>query len=236
VQPDVSPHKRIPPATIERGDLLHCRYLWEGRVQLVHNKKLIVDFDIGRPLDPDGKYYAVVDVCFRACSLTLMPHMEIEIEASAHQQLQPKMAPQKKRRDSKRSPGFQRVESPGTAPSHTRHSLGDLPETPTTAISSRGVSSSPSSPRNTCCDSATRAGEARAREERRVERVEVSAGVSRTLAAWVAVPLHLERLTCSWGPRLLMRKEGLVLGLAIAAFSVVASLAPRRKCGQSGCC
>jgi hypothetical protein len=73
LEPNLPPHKRRPPVSIQAGDVLGCMYTNEGRLQLWHNGALILDFDIRRPLQKDADYYAVVDVCFSVYSLTLLP-------------------------------------------------------------------------------------------------------------------------------------------------------------------
>ncbi|CAK0838006.1 unnamed protein product [Prorocentrum cordatum] len=54
------------------GDELECRYGWSGRLQLWLNHDLLVDLETSRPIRADADYFAVVDVCFSATSLTLL--------------------------------------------------------------------------------------------------------------------------------------------------------------------
>jgi len=78
LQHDVPSHKRFPPANLKPGDLLECIYLNTGRIQLKLNNEIILNFDVERPIDNDADYYAVVDVCLSACSLTVMPPAQRE--------------------------------------------------------------------------------------------------------------------------------------------------------------
>jgi len=73
LQPDLPSHEREPPAEVKPGDGIECRYTWGGRIQFLVNDSMVLDFDTGRPLNEDTNFYAVVDVCFSAASLTLMP-------------------------------------------------------------------------------------------------------------------------------------------------------------------
>lgn len=57
------------------GDILRCVYTREGRIQLWLNSEKIIDFDSERQIDPSVDYYAVVDVCFNASSLTVLPSL-----------------------------------------------------------------------------------------------------------------------------------------------------------------
>lgn len=74
--PGLDPHSRRPPAPLRSGDRLDCIYTHEGQLQLVQNGKLILDFDVKRPIEKGKDYYAVADNCFSACSLTLLPFAE----------------------------------------------------------------------------------------------------------------------------------------------------------------
>jgi len=73
LQAHLPPHEREPPATIQPGDVLQCVYLKTGQVQLLLNGSAILEFDVQRPLDEACDYYAVIDVCFSAYSLTILP-------------------------------------------------------------------------------------------------------------------------------------------------------------------
>lgn len=73
LQPDVPQHQRQPPALPVKGDILECCYTWQGRLQLLLNSKVLLDFDIRRPLDPDADYYATLDVSFSLHRATLVP-------------------------------------------------------------------------------------------------------------------------------------------------------------------
>jgi hypothetical protein len=55
------------------GYVLRCVYLRSGSIQLWLNGTQLWDFDTARPIDTSEKYYAVVDVCFTATSLTVLP-------------------------------------------------------------------------------------------------------------------------------------------------------------------
>eukprot|EP00927_Polykrikos_kofoidii_P056289 TRINITY_DN50441_c0_g1_i1.p1 TRINITY_DN50441_c0_g1~~TRINITY_DN50441_c0_g1_i1.p1 ORF type:complete len:484 (+),score=58.87 TRINITY_DN50441_c0_g1_i1:37-1488(+) len=73
VEPDVPRHLRKSPATLQAGDVLECRYTQAGRIEYWLNMSLLFGFDISRPVDESVDYYAVVDVCSQAGSLTLLP-------------------------------------------------------------------------------------------------------------------------------------------------------------------
>jgi len=75
LQEHLPPHERTPPTTIQTGDVLQCVYLEQGHIQLLLNGSSILEFDVQRPLDETCDYYAVVDVCFSACSLTILPSL-----------------------------------------------------------------------------------------------------------------------------------------------------------------
>jgi len=72
LQGDIPPHKRAPPTQLRAGDLLSCAYTCEGRLQLMHNDRMILDFDVERTPEATEEYYAVIDVCFSASGLTLV--------------------------------------------------------------------------------------------------------------------------------------------------------------------
>jgi len=72
-QPDVPPHKRRAPVAVLPGDIFGCMYTKEGRLQLWRNGTLAMDFDIQRPILEDADYYAVVDVCLAAYTVSLLP-------------------------------------------------------------------------------------------------------------------------------------------------------------------
>lgn len=62
---------RCPQLSV--GDVLRCVYTLSGRIQYYLNSTVVIDFDVERVIDPASDYYAVVDVCFNACSLTVLP-------------------------------------------------------------------------------------------------------------------------------------------------------------------
>jgi len=78
LQSHLPPHERVPPSKIQPGDVLQCLYLKEGHIQMLQNGNIILEFDVQRPLDEACDYYAVVDVCFSAYSLTILPSPEAE--------------------------------------------------------------------------------------------------------------------------------------------------------------
>jgi PAS domain-containing protein len=73
LDPSLPPHKRTAPVKLQRGDVLTCKYLRNGHLILELNEEAILDFDLERPVDETVNYYAVVDVCLSAYSLTLVP-------------------------------------------------------------------------------------------------------------------------------------------------------------------
>jgi hypothetical protein len=58
---------------LRAGDTIVCRYTKEARLQLCLNGEKVLDFDVEQPPDDKVDYYAVVDVCFSACCLSLVP-------------------------------------------------------------------------------------------------------------------------------------------------------------------
>jgi len=58
---------------LSAGDVVGCMYTLDGRIKFWLNEEKILDFDTGRPIQDAAHYYAVVDVCFTAGVLTLMP-------------------------------------------------------------------------------------------------------------------------------------------------------------------
>jgi len=58
---------------LNEGDILECIYTNEGRIQLLLNSKMLLDFDVERPLDKHASYYPVVDVSGAASILSLLP-------------------------------------------------------------------------------------------------------------------------------------------------------------------
>jgi hypothetical protein len=54
------------------GDVLRCVYTRLGRIQLWLNSENIIDIDTLRTIDTQADYYAVVDACFTATSLTVL--------------------------------------------------------------------------------------------------------------------------------------------------------------------
>lgn len=81
-QAELPPHERAPPVTLEAGDLLQCTYLKEGCIQLLQNGNVVLEFDVERPIEEDCDYYPVVDICFSAYSLTVMPSAADSLPAS----------------------------------------------------------------------------------------------------------------------------------------------------------
>lgn len=71
--PEKRSHKRSAPVNLQRGDRLGCLYTTSGHIELWHNSKRILKFNVQRPVATDTDYYAVVDVCFTAYSLTILP-------------------------------------------------------------------------------------------------------------------------------------------------------------------
>lgn len=61
---------------LQVGDILECIYTWEGRIQLLLNSKMVLDFDVERPLHRNSSYYAVVDVSGAASMVSLLPASE----------------------------------------------------------------------------------------------------------------------------------------------------------------
>jgi len=73
VQTWSAPQALLADVQLQTGDVLECLYLWEGHLHLRLNGRLLVQFDIERPLNEWVDYYAVVDVCGRASTLSLVP-------------------------------------------------------------------------------------------------------------------------------------------------------------------
>mmetsp|Transcript_82785 Transcript_82785/g.146233 ORF Transcript_82785/g.146233 Transcript_82785/m.146233 type:complete len:649 (+) Transcript_82785:79-2025(+) len=57
---------------LQKGDILTCAYSVEGQLQISLNAERIIDVDTRRPIDTSVEYYAIVDVCLSATSLTLI--------------------------------------------------------------------------------------------------------------------------------------------------------------------
>jgi PAS domain-containing protein len=72
MQPELRAHERTPPTKLEAGDTLQCTYAKKGVIQLFQNGNLILEFDVDRPVEDSAEYYAVLDVCFTACSVTVV--------------------------------------------------------------------------------------------------------------------------------------------------------------------
>lgn len=85
--------KRPDTPILQRGDLLRCNYSNAGQIQLWLNSEVIVEFDTGRPLDTESDYYAVVDVCLSASSMTIVGPTGCPGRPRA--QVEPGMAPTK---------------------------------------------------------------------------------------------------------------------------------------------
>lgn len=66
-------HRRKKGFVVNPGDKLGCVYTLDGHIQLFFNGIKALDFDVERPVDSTADYYAVVDACFSAYSLTLLP-------------------------------------------------------------------------------------------------------------------------------------------------------------------
>lgn len=69
-----APASKPEPASLKlkSGDVLRCSYTSAGHMELQRNGEVIVEYDTGRPIDKTSDYYAVVDVCLCACSVTLL--------------------------------------------------------------------------------------------------------------------------------------------------------------------
>lgn len=92
VQPDVPPHKRRAPVGVVPGDVFGCLYTNEGRLQLWRNGELAMDFDVQRPIEEGVDYYAVVDVCLAAYTVSLLPDSDPKQGLPSASQLQPTAA------------------------------------------------------------------------------------------------------------------------------------------------
>jgi len=61
------------PRRLRVGDIVKCRYTLAGTIQFLLNDEVILDFNVERPVQDGARYYAVVDVCFTAGSVTMLP-------------------------------------------------------------------------------------------------------------------------------------------------------------------
>lgn len=110
---------------LREGDLVACVYTHDGQMQLWRNSDLILDVDVGRPIESDSDYYAVVDVSFAACSVTVEPWHVFDdmkmtgVAQSEHSHL---------RHDSKTSVGLDWSSSGSTAEPHSRQASRDSQE------------------------------------------------------------------------------------------------------------
>lgn len=75
-QPEIGLHKKVEPVALCAGDTIGCCYTWDGHLQMTHNHKVIMDFDLGRAPKTEIEHYAAIDVCFSAVSLTLLADEE----------------------------------------------------------------------------------------------------------------------------------------------------------------
>mmetsp|Transcript_11803 Transcript_11803/g.26763 ORF Transcript_11803/g.26763 Transcript_11803/m.26763 type:complete len:762 (+) Transcript_11803:113-2398(+) len=73
MQADVPPQRRGPPVPLKSGDELQCIYTRKGRLQLLSNGTLVMDFETGRPMNDEADYYPIVDVCLAAYCVTILP-------------------------------------------------------------------------------------------------------------------------------------------------------------------
>eukprot|EP00930_Biecheleria_cincta_P038817 TRINITY_DN26684_c0_g1_i1.p1 TRINITY_DN26684_c0_g1~~TRINITY_DN26684_c0_g1_i1.p1 ORF type:complete len:529 (-),score=78.08 TRINITY_DN26684_c0_g1_i1:209-1753(-) len=78
LQPGVALHKQSELVSLCAGDTLGCCYTWDGQLQMTHNHKVIMDFDLGRPPKKETEHYAVIDVSFSAVSLTFLADCSAE--------------------------------------------------------------------------------------------------------------------------------------------------------------
>lgn len=67
------PRSRARVTELRPFDILQCVYTWAGHIMLMLNGETLLDFDVERPIEDSADYYAVVDVCLSATSLTVMP-------------------------------------------------------------------------------------------------------------------------------------------------------------------
>jgi len=71
-EPDIPAHKRKKMPQLNVGDILQCKYGYDGALQLWVNGRILLDFRTQRPLDKNAEYYPVVDVCFTASRITVV--------------------------------------------------------------------------------------------------------------------------------------------------------------------
>jgi len=69
---------------LQCGDILRCLYSAEGQFQIWLNKEKFIDADTHRRIDFSAEYYAVVDVCLSATSLTLISSEDLQDSLNAH--------------------------------------------------------------------------------------------------------------------------------------------------------
>jgi hypothetical protein len=74
---------RKPHVQLQPGDILCCRYSCSGHLTLERNGETMWEFDVERPIDGHAGYYPVVDVCFSACSLTMIPTEKKDLNSRA---------------------------------------------------------------------------------------------------------------------------------------------------------
>eukprot|EP00928_Gymnodinium_smaydae_P077569 TRINITY_DN6095_c0_g1_i1.p1 TRINITY_DN6095_c0_g1~~TRINITY_DN6095_c0_g1_i1.p1 ORF type:complete len:428 (+),score=42.92 TRINITY_DN6095_c0_g1_i1:63-1346(+) len=68
---DLPPGQRKGPGELKVGDVLTCRYTWEGNLELRWNGLCVLKFDMSRPLDDSADYFAVIDVSGSVSSVSL---------------------------------------------------------------------------------------------------------------------------------------------------------------------
>jgi len=71
-EPDIPVHKRKKMPQLNVGDILQCKYGYDGALQLWVNGRILLNFQTQRTLDMSAEYYPVVDVCFTASGITVL--------------------------------------------------------------------------------------------------------------------------------------------------------------------
>eukprot|EP00928_Gymnodinium_smaydae_P040675 TRINITY_DN27565_c0_g2_i1.p1 TRINITY_DN27565_c0_g2~~TRINITY_DN27565_c0_g2_i1.p1 ORF type:complete len:436 (+),score=46.52 TRINITY_DN27565_c0_g2_i1:74-1381(+) len=69
-EPEIPTQQRKSPTRLHVGDVLTCRYSWDGQLQMELNGSLVMAFDISRPLDEASDYYVMIDVSSSVSAVT----------------------------------------------------------------------------------------------------------------------------------------------------------------------
>jgi len=87
----VAPSAEAETDVLKAGDILQCVWTINGRLELWQNEAKVLDFDISRHIDAGTEYFAAIDVCLSATSVSVVdmpepkPAPDVVAMAPAHQ-------------------------------------------------------------------------------------------------------------------------------------------------------